>query len=169
MRKASEKYEVSLGTLSHRRNKKQNKKVGRPTALSELEEEAIVSQLLTCAEGGFPVDCFELKLIVKSYLESVGKRVDCFKNNVPGRDFNNSFLDRHRSKLRLRTVANYSKKHASVSSEMLNEYYDNLEVTIQDVPFSNIYNYDETNLTDNPGKKKCIVKRGAKYPSKIKK
>ncbi|KAF0748682.1 jerky protein-like [Aphis craccivora] len=33
--------------------------------------------------------------------------------------------------------------------------------------FRNIYNYDETNLTDNPGQKKVIVKRGSKYPERI--
>ena len=38
-----------------------------------------------------------------------------------------------------------------------------LEVTIQDGPLSNICNYNYTNLTDNLGKKKCAMKRGAKY------
>jgi len=47
------------------------------------------------------------------------------------------------------TIANYSKK-ASVSPEILNEYNNNLEMTIQDVPQSNIYNYNEPKLTDNP-------------------
>ena len=51
MRKASGKYGIPLGTFYHRMNKKHNKKVGRPTVLTGLEEEAIVSHLLTCVEG----------------------------------------------------------------------------------------------------------------------
>jgi len=31
----------------------------------------------------------------------------------------------------------------------------------------NIWNYDETNLTDEPGQKKVVTKRGCKYPERI--
>lgn len=31
-----------------------------------------------------------------------------------------------------------------------------------------IYNYDETNFIDDPGKKKVLTKRGTKYPEAIK-
>lgn len=33
-----------------------------------------------------------------------------------------------------------------------------------DIIPNNIINYDETNLTDDPGRKKIITKRGTKYP-----
>jgi len=33
---------------------------------------------------------------------------------------------------------------------------------------SNLYNYDETNLSDDPGSKKCLYKRGVKYPERAK-
>lgn len=36
-----------------------------------------------------------------------------------------------------------------------------------DIPTTNIFNFDETNLTDNPGKKKVLVKKGCKYPELI--
>jgi len=32
---------------------------------------------------------------------------------------------------------------------------------------SNIWNYDETNLTDDPENKRIITKRGAKYPERV--
>ncbi len=35
------------------------------------------------------------------------------------------------------------------------------------VPPENIWNYDETNLTDDPGAKKAIFKRGVKYAEQI--
>lgn len=87
---------------------------------------------------------------------------DVFKGKLPGRDFLYSFFNRHRDILSLRLVPNYSRKTASVSGEMLNQYFDNLENTLIDVPHENQINFDETNLSDDPGKKKCIVRRGTK-------
>ncbi|KAJ8946592.1 hypothetical protein NQ314_008847 [Rhamnusium bicolor] len=34
-------------------------------------------------------------------------------------------------------------------------------------PPSNIINYDETNLNNDPGKRKIITKRGCKYPERV--
>lgn len=34
-------------------------------------------------------------------------------------------------------------------------------------PPENIYNFDETNLRDDPGVKKCIFKKGTKYCEKV--
>ena len=49
------------------------------------------------------------------------------------------------------------------------EYFSNinLEKTLAIIPPSNIMNYDETNLTDNLGKSKVVMKRGTKYPERI--
>ncbi|KAF0757574.1 jerky protein-like [Aphis craccivora] len=40
---------------------------------------------------------------------------------------------------------------------------DCLQRTLSGIPSSMIYNYDETNLTDDPVNKKVITKRGSKY------
>ena len=42
----------------------------------------------------------------------------------------------------------------------MNSYFDNLEEWLKDVPPSNIYNDDETNLSDDPGAKLVITRRG---------
>ncbi|CAG4943470.1 unnamed protein product [Parnassius apollo] len=47
------------------------------------------------------------------------------------------------------------------------EYFRNLEETLKDVAPSNILNFDETNLTDDPGSSKCIFRRGVKYPERV--
>jgi len=44
---------------------------------------------------------------------------------------------------------------------------DRLVRTLSGIPPSRIYNYDETNLTDDPGNKKVITKRGSKYVENI--
>lgn len=43
----------------------------------------------------------------------------------------------------------------------------NLSHVVQDVPAQNILNYDETNLSDDPGQEKFIFKRVKKYPERI--
>ena len=97
-------------------------------------------------------------------LSNTKRKVPVFKNNTPGPDFINNFLNRNKHRPRLRTVSNYSRKRAFFTAKSLGEYFDNLEESIRGIPMENIYNYDETNLSDNPGKTKCLVRRGCKYP-----
>lgn len=42
-----------------------------------------------------------------------------------------------------------------------------LEKSLNGIPTSNILNYDETNLLDDPGRKKMLVTRGYKYPERV--
>lgn len=58
-------------------------------------------------------------------------------------------------------------KRAQITEEDINQYFDNLEESLKDVPASNIFNYDETNVTDDPGSRKRIFKQGVKYPERI--
>jgi len=62
---------------------------------------------------------------------------------------------------------NISRKRAGVSKTAVIEYFNNLQVTLEDISPQNIINYDETNLSDDPGRKKVVVKRGTKYPERI--
>ncbi|KAG5887303.1 hypothetical protein JTB14_006448 [Gonioctena quinquepunctata] len=45
--------------------------------------------------------------------------------------------------------------------------WKNLKNTLRGLPSSNIFNYDESNLSDDPGKKRGIYRRGVKYPEKV--
>lgn len=38
---------------------------------------------------------------------------------------------------------------------------------MENIPPENVFNFDETNLTDDLGSKKCVVNRGTKYPGVI--
>lgn len=42
-----------------------------------------------------------------------------------------------------------------------------LSETLNDLRPMNILNYDETNLSDNPGTSKCVFRRGVKHPERI--
>lgn len=62
---------------------------------------------------------------------------------------------------------NIKRSRSAVSHKIINEYFDRLYTELQGVPASNIVNYDETNLCDDPGKKKIITRRGCKYPERV--
>ena len=77
---------------------------------------------------------------------------------MPGVDWVQSFMKRH--SLTNRVSDNGKHSRAVVNEETLNKYFDNLYLELKDIPPENIYNYDETNITDNPGSKSVIVRRG---------
>ncbi|XP_049947042.1 uncharacterized protein LOC126452454 [Schistocerca serialis cubense] len=59
------------------------------------------------------------------------------------------------------------RSRAAVYERVLREYVEHLQVELKDMPPSNIWNFDGTNLTDDPGKKKVLTKRGSKYSGNI--
>ena len=58
----------------------------------------------------------------------------------------------------------FKHSHAKINPETVNEYFDNLESVLEGIPPHYIFNYDETNLSDDPGRKKCLMKWRTKYP-----
>lgn len=46
-------------------------------------------------------------------------------------------------------------------------FFNNIETTIYEVEATNFYNYDETNITDNPGARKVIVPRNTKRVERV--
>lgn len=73
----------------------------------------------------------------------------------------------HKAVLAQRTCQNIKRARASVNASDVKGYFTNLQKTIQDAdnpPPTHIFNYDETNLSDDLGVKKCVFKRGVKYP-----
>ncbi|XP_050547672.1 uncharacterized protein LOC126909299 [Daktulosphaira vitifoliae] len=101
-------------------------------------------------------------MFVKFHLDQLGCTVRKFKDNRPGPDWAKSFLKRHKTSLTLRMCQNIKRNRADINS-----FFDNFSKTVEGVPPSNIINYDETNLSDDPGRKKIICKRGTKYPERI--
>lgn len=166
-RSAAEKYGVTASVI-HRHVKKPNtRKIGRPTVLNIELENMLIDKINICAEWGYPLDELDLRLLVKSYLDILGKTVRVFKDNLPGRDFASGFLLRHKDKISKRLCQNIKRSRAAVSPEIINYYFDHLEQSLDGVPPMNIVNYDETNLSDDAGRKKVIVKRGCKYPERV--
>lgn len=77
------------------------------------------------------------------------------------------FEPAHSKQISVRISQNIKRSRAEVSPDTINEYFCKLEESLEDVPLDNIVNYDETNLSDDPGRPKVIVRRGCKYPERV--
>ena len=70
-------------------------------------------------------------------------------------------MRRHAGELTRCLCQNIKVARSKVNSDIVNKYFDNLAETVAGVPPGNLVNYDETNLSDDPGSTKYIFKRGA--------
>ena len=89
-----------------------------------------------------------------------------FIHSLPGWDFVLGFLERHKE-LSERTASLIKRARAQLSREIVEDFFTLYSQTADGIPPENIFNYDETNLQDNPGKEKAIFRRGVKYAEKV--
>lgn len=168
LRKASKIYKIPYGTLNNKYHGRHIRSSGGQSVFTFNEEKSIIKCATTCGEWGFPLNMTDLRHLAKNLLDTQGRTVSKFSNNnLPGVDWIYSLLNRHKDSVSQRVAANIKKVRADVSRDILIEYFNNLAVTLDDVPASNIYNYDETNLMDDPGKNKLLYHRGVKYPERV--
>lgn len=119
------------------------KSFGRPNAFNEAEEKSFVDHIIKMSELGFPVNKTDLRHILKSYLDRIGRKIKVFKNNLPGLTRVSLFLKRNPT-LSVRPATFIKRSRAAVNKKMLEDYINNLKKVVANVPPHNIYNYDET-------------------------
>lgn len=167
-RQATEQFGISKSTI-HRKGHDQNLlPVGRPCVLSNDEEEELVRGLITASKWGFPLTSIDISFVIKSYLDSDGRIELRFNKNTPGSDWIRAYLSRHKNDLTVRLCENVKRARVAVSYESIEQYFNELSLTLEGVDSDVIINYDETNMTDDPGRKKVIVRRGIKHAECIK-
>ena len=98
LRAASRKYNIPVGTLSNKMKKKHMKNAGHPTVFSE-EEQCFVEHIQVVGEWGFPFSLLDLRMMAQTYLNSIGKKIKIFNENVPTSAWAKKFLKRHESEL----------------------------------------------------------------------
>lgn len=165
LRQASEQFNVPRNTIFRKYHGMNGDKLGRPPVLNPGEELQITKALTTAANFGYPFTENDLKMFVQHYLNNKGCQT-IFPNNLPGSDWVKYFLARNQE-LSIRFSENIKRARADLSIEVLQRYFNNLQVTLEGVPPENILNYDESNLTDDPGKQRVFVRRGSKRASRI--
>lgn len=161
LRQAAEYYKIPKSTLHDRIKNKTFKKHGGQPRLSSEEEKMIAKGITTFSEWGFPMTRRDIRLLVKSYLDRKGKIIRTFKDNLPGSEWFYTFFQRQNI-LTERFAQNIKRCRANITKEMIQEYFQNLEETLEGVEPTHVVNYDETNLTDDPGRQKVLCRRGSK-------
>ncbi|KAF6204835.1 hypothetical protein GE061_018998 [Apolygus lucorum] len=154
IRKAAERYNIPKNTLVNRLKNAHSLKPGGQSVFSEEEERCIVEHIVTVASYGFPVTTFDVRCIVASYLSRIGRKVKQFKNNFPGKTWALLFLKNSNQEISARAGRKISNKRAALTPEVISEYFEKLKYELEGVPPTHIWNYDETNLVDDPGTSK---------------
>ena len=54
-----------------------------------------------------------------------------------------------------------------MDEKILREYVEHLENELGGIPPSNVWNFDETCLVNDPGRLKCIMRRGTRYLERV--
>lgn len=156
--RAALRFGVPKSTLYRKCRGLNAKRNGRQTALSDDCERLLAAAINQLAEWKVPLDGWDIRMLVKHMLDTRHQEIKVFKDNLPGNDWLRAFMKR---KNLVKRYADYVKpKRFEISAEELNNFYDELTVTINGVPPANIFNFDETNLADDPSRKECVVRRG---------
>ena len=166
IRAAALTYGVPRSTLRDRVKQKHPASSGGQTVFQPMEERIMAQNIALLGDWGFPLDVLDVRMLVKQYLTVRGRYVPRFKENVPGHEWVVSFLARQQAIITQRTCRNITRKRAEITPEVIGEYFSHLGETLEGVPPTNIINFDETNLSDDPGQKKCVYRRGCKYPER---
>lgn len=82
-----------------------------------------------------------------------------FHDGLPGDDWARGLINRH-PLLSQRLAALINRSLAEVSPEFIKSYFKEVEKTLEGIAATNVFNYDETNFTDNIGSKKLLFRRG---------
>ena len=154
-------HNIPYGTFWNKAKKKHQGKAGHPTALTQIEEQNLLHVIDVLTQWRHLLDRTDIKLLVKSYLEKKGVQLKTVKDNYPGDDWVSVFVKRHN--LTQRMAKNVKPACAEVDHEVIDNFFDNYELEAEDVPSENICNYDETNVTNKPGAKKVICRKGCKH------
>lgn len=164
-KQAAQVYQIPRSTLVNRCLGRHTKPQGHPTILSP-EEEVIISRTLgVVADWGFPLTKPDIKQIVKKFLDKKGIVIPILKDNLPGDDMVASFIQRNN--LSVRIASNIKRSRASVDQDDVNKFFDNITPALLESTGDHIYNYDETNITDDPGARKVIVPRNCKRVERV--
>ena len=131
-RKASLTFGIPRSTIQNKLNGKHFKNIGGQITFAQQEEELFAIRIMKMCEWGFPVDIADLRMIVSVYLENQKHIIPKFRNNIPGDDWARNFMERW--ELRHRLVTNIRRKHAKVTKEQWEKYFQNIEKELEGIP-----------------------------------
>lgn len=153
--KASRTMNVKRQTLNDRLLKyadpEKQPRVGRPQELSNKEEEDIVECLIMCAEFQYPMRKRDLQKLVQAYVQENNINVR-WTNGRPGKEWVRNFQRRWAHRVKVKKPRNIKRSRGNVSPTIIKDFLERLKPQVQGVPATHFFNYDETNLKDDPGR-----------------
>ncbi|KAF2894648.1 hypothetical protein ILUMI_11524 [Ignelater luminosus] len=108
--------------------------------------------LLLHLDCGFPFTSQARRKFIQDYLNRKGIVIRDFNENLPEIDW--LHFRKRNKELSIRLAENTKRCKTALSEEHVNNFFDEFDATVKDVPSTNIVNYDGTNLPDDPGKEK---------------
>ena len=114
-RACSRKHGIPIAVLCRRARNPHMKPQGGQTVLSKGTEKFMAKRVASCATLGFPLDSTDIRYLVKGYLDKRGLVMSKFKNNMPSKDWVNSFVGRNQEIFSLRICQNIKPTRASLS------------------------------------------------------
>jgi hypothetical protein len=160
-RAASERYGIPRSTLLDRCAGVHSAKQGRPTVLKEEEAAVIVEMLLLLGEWGFPFTSEDLRHFFKSYLDKKGRFYHL--RGQPSHKKVCGLLHQEAPSVLPAHHQLHQAIQGGLSRKEVKTFFDNFQKSAEGVRPENMWNYDESNLRDDPGSKKCLFKKGTKY------
>lgn len=162
---AAKKYKINRTTILNRIHHRHEGLPGHPHVLTSQSEKLIADRICVLADWGFPCTKADIRIIVQMFINREGRIVKQWKDNLPGYDYVNEFAARNN--LTQRLASNIKTSRASVSPNDIKQFFENLRPALEETRPALIYNYDETNITDDPGAVKVLVRRGHKRVERI--
>ena len=162
IRKAAEDNDVKKSTLVDFINKGTNGNHGGQTLFTETEETVLPKIIDVVVDWGFPIGSTEARLLARDLATKKGLKLNTF-DGCPGIEWYRGFAKRNNMSERL--ASNMKSSRGSINADDISSYFDELEKLFEklgDIPAANIYNYDKTNFTNDPGRSLVICRRGRK-------
>lgn len=72
-KKAANHFGIPVGTLYNKYNGKHPGYCGHPTVFSEELESTIVEAIICCGDWAFPLDLYDVRMLMADYLRNLGK------------------------------------------------------------------------------------------------
>ena len=170
--RASQQYKIPKQTLSDKLRGRTNIKaqLGRPTALTNNEEEEIVETCIFFADWGFGLKMSEVVKLVSEYCSL--KRKNPFIHGVPTAKWCRNFLRRHPQITRRKPQQLQMVRARASHRESVQNFFDHIllpilnEHHLLDKP-SQIYNADESFLALSGGSCMILARKGTKAPQRV--
>lgn len=96
LRYLAQKYGIPKSTIDNKAKGKHMRSGGGQCILNAEEETQLAQNITLASKWGFPISIFDVRLLVKSYLDFKGKSVKAFKQNLPGKDWAIGFFKRQK-------------------------------------------------------------------------